>query len=192
MMQLQTVISATKAATYATTGALDMVVSADLGDGVADYPFAYLPSDENGLGPAVTVWLAENPGFAIGDYVAPVPTGGDVNAERARRILAGATIAVTGAGNIPLTGGEDDKSNLSNQAMAAKARIDAGDVATTTVWRDRNNVNHDLTPPQVWELWSKAAGYVSDLYGASWAIKALDPIPADYADDSRWPSSTVA
>jgi hypothetical protein len=44
-----------------------------------------------------------------------------------------------------------------------------------------------VTPPEMLALWQGSSAYVSALYAASWEIKALNPIPADYADDARWP-----
>jgi hypothetical protein len=29
--------------------------------------------------------------------------------------------------------------------------------------------------------------YVSAIYQASWALKAMDPFPVDYTDDAYWP-----
>jgi hypothetical protein len=37
--------------------------------------------------------------------------------------------------------------------------------------------------------WWGSAAYVSALYEASWVLKAMDPIPADYAADERWPAA---
>jgi hypothetical protein len=37
-------------------------------------------------------------------------------------------------------------------------------------------------------LWQGSAAYVSALYEASWTLKAMDPIPADYAAGERWPA----
>jgi hypothetical protein len=106
-----------------------------------------------------------------------------VNAERDRRIIVGKTI-----NGIAVTGRDEDARNLTNLALAAQLRIGSGDTTTTTTFRDGNNVDHDLTPPQMLALWQASAAYVSALYEASWAIKAMDPIPADYAADERWPA----
>ncbi len=126
-------------------------------------------------------------------YVPPVEpdvvlTTQDVNAERDRRELAGCTVTVPGAGPIPLEGNEKSMRNLQGLAFAASLRLGQGDTTTVTVFRDAVNVDHALVPAQVLSLWSQGAAYISDLYDASWAIKALDPIPADYADDARWPA----
>jgi hypothetical protein len=107
----------------------------------------------------------------------------DVNAERDRRIVAGKTI-----NGIAVTGREEDARNLTNLALGAQLRIAAGDTTTLTTFRDGNNADHDLTPPEMLELWQQSAAYVSALYAASWTIKALDPIPADFDAESRWPA----
>lgn len=114
---------------------------------------------------------------------APQPTNEDVNAERDRRIIAGKTI-----NGVAVTGRDEDARNLTNLALAAQLRIASADTTTTTTFRDGNNIDHDLTPAEMLALWQGSAAYVSDLYAASWVIKALDPIPFDYAADERWPA----
>lgn len=110
-----------------------------------------------------------------------------VNAERERRIAAGAMVAVTGAGDIPVQGREADVRNLQGLGLMALARVSAGDTATVTVFRDADNVDHDLTPPQVLELVQQASAAAEAIIQASWAIKAMDPMPADVTDDGLWP-----
>lgn len=104
-----------------------------------------------------------------------------VNAERARRIVKGTVID-----GIYVTGRDEDARNLQGLAFAAQLRLGQGDESTITVFRDGNNIDHKLTPMQVIGLWQAAAGYVTAVYAASWAIKAMDPIPADYASDKYW------
>ncbi len=104
-----------------------------------------------------------------------------INAERRRRIEAGTVI-----GGIRVTGRDEDARNLTSLALAAQLRIAGGDTATITVYRDGDNVDHELTPPQVLALWQQSAAYVSALYAASWAIKAMEPIPADVTADALW------
>jgi hypothetical protein len=116
----------------------------------------------------------------------PDPTGADVNAERNRRIVAGKTI-----NGVAVTGRDEDARNLTNLALAAQLRIGSGDTTTTTTFRDGNNVDHDLTPAEMLALWQGSAAYVSALYAASWAIKAMDPLPADITDDALWPASAT-
>ncbi|WJR66931.1 DUF4376 domain-containing protein [Neorhizobium sp. CSC1952] len=105
-----------------------------------------------------------------------------INAERTRRIVAGRVID-----GIRVTGRDEDARNLTNLALAAQLRLAAQDTETLTTFRDGDNVDHELTPPQIMSLWQQSSEYVSALYAASWALKALDPIPADFADNSYWP-----
>ncbi len=118
----------------------------------------------------------------------PVPTRDDlhaaINAERQRRIEAGKII-----NGVYVTGRDEDARNLTNLALAAQMRIAGGDTSTITVYRDGNNVDHELTPPQVLSLWQQSADYVSALYAASWAIKAVDPLPVDVTADELWSAS---
>lgn len=111
----------------------------------------------------------------------------DVNAERARRVLRGTTVTVPGVGPIPLQGRDEDARNLQALAFAASLRIAAGDTSTPTTFHDADNVDHQLMPLQMLALWQGAAAYVSAVYAASWAIKAVSPIPLDYVNDERWP-----
>ncbi|OHV85983.1 hypothetical protein LCM4579_00105 [Ensifer sp. LCM 4579] len=111
----------------------------------------------------------------------PPPTGEDVNAERQRRIIDGAVF-----NGIHVTGRDEDIMNLTNLALAAQVRIAGGDTTTLTTYRDGGNVDHDLTPAEVLGLWQQASARVSAIYAASWALKAMEPIPADYANDSYW------
>lgn len=113
----------------------------------------------------------------------PFITSEDVNAERDRRIVAGKTI-----NGVAVTGREEDARNLTNLALASQLRIGSGDTTTPITFRDGNNVDHDLTPAEMLALWQGSAAYVSELYAASWVIKTLDPIPTDYADNTRWPT----
>jgi len=106
-----------------------------------------------------------------------------INVERQRRIEAGKLIAGT-----YVTGRDEDARNLTNLALAAQMRIAGGDTSTLTTYRDGNNVDHALTPPQMLALWQQSSAYVSDLYAASWAIKAMDPMPDDVTADELWPS----
>lgn len=116
------------------------------------------------------------------------PSAEAVNAERDRRIARGTTIEVSGYGSIPLQGREKDQTNLLGLMNAAKIRIESGDVTTLRKFRDAENVDHMLTPPQFIELWVKGSAWISDVYEASWDLKDMDPIPADYAtNESYWP-----
>ena len=108
----------------------------------------------------------------------------EINAERQRRIIAGKVI-----NGVYVTGRDEDARNLTNLALAAQMRIGMGDTTTPTTYRDGDNVDHDLTPPQMLALWQQSAAYVSALYAASWAIKAMDTLPEDVTADELWPAA---
>lgn len=119
----------------------------------------------------------------VAPYGPPLPiTDADVNAERQRRIVVGTVI-----NGVCVTGRDVDARNLMSLALIAQMRIAAGDDATPTTFRDGDNVDHDLTPPQIVSMYQESAAFVSALYQASWDIKAMDPIPADFAADQYWP-----
>lgn len=108
-----------------------------------------------------------------------------VNAERTRRITAGKVID-----GVHVTGTDEDARNLTSLAMGAQLRLGMGDMTTLTTYRDGDNVDHQLTPSQIVAIWQASAGYVSALYAASWSLKAMTPIPADFADDGYWPATS--
>lgn len=112
-----------------------------------------------------------------------------VNTERARRLKEGWVFNVTGgASPIALTGDETTKQNLQALAFAASLRISAGDTTTITRYRDAVNVDHSLTPPQVVELFSISASWVSAVYAASWDLKATTPAQVpDVTLGTYWP-----
>ncbi|TDQ19826.1 hypothetical protein DEV91_12418 [Phyllobacterium brassicacearum] len=86
-----------------------------------------------------------------------------------------------------LTGRDEDARNLQALLSVAQIRIASGDTTTTTVFRDGTNVDHELTPHQIVNLFLQSSAFVSDVYAAAWALKALEPIPSDFSDDSHWP-----
>lgn len=56
-------------------------------------------------------------------------------------------------------------------------------------FRDADNIDHELTAAQVIEMGVQAAQAVDAIYKASWAIKAMEPIPVDFRQDSYWLSN---
>ncbi|QIG77293.1 DUF4376 domain-containing protein [Rhizobium phage RHph_TM39] len=127
-----------------------------------------------------------NQGNEIAPYAPPRPTSNQINAERERRIAQGISIQVTGIGTIPITGTTQDTRNLQSLFSVASSRIAMGDTTTITPFRDANNATQNLTPGQIVELFLKSTAYVSYLYDKSWTIKAMDPIPYNFADDEYW------
>lgn len=132
--------------------------------------------------------VTETPtGYSIQPHV-HVPRRADVNHERDRRIHAGVKIAVRPGVTVHVGGDETTKINLLGLAQAATLRVSSGDVTTITKYRDETNTVYDLTPPEILQVWSDGAAYVSEVFAHSWALKD-DPngIPVDYMDDKHWP-----
>ena len=136
-------------------------------------------SSANIVRAAAQVWV--NAGGVIPQY-STVITNEMVNAERARRILAGKVI-----NGMLVTGSQADQMNLTNLGAYAKLLVDQSSVATIT-FRDGNNINHDLTPAQMLQVWEAGVSYISAVYKASWDLKDMGTIPIDYTNDSYWPS----
>lgn len=149
-----------------------------------------LPASATTPSQARTWWASHSaelePGYVF-PQAAHVAAREAINAERERRIAGGATATVTGAGAIPVQGREADVRNLQGLGLMALARVSAGDTATMTTFRDANNIDHELTPPQVLELVRQASAAAEAIIQASWAIKVMDPLPADVTDDALWP-----
>lgn len=123
---------------------------------------------------------------------APHPTGNQINAERDRRIEAGATFDVTGYGLIPLQGRLKDQINLQARLIAAQGAKAMGVTDPVLVLRDAADVNHLLTPDQTIELVSKGVAWIETVMMRSWDMKDgvapfEDGPPYDYTDDGYWP-----
>ncbi len=149
-------------------------------------PFTAVATDVEQSGRDIFAAIEAGDAGAIADYVPPPATAADVNAERARRILAGRAFDIPGYGLVAVEGRDEDVRNLGALGTAALAQIGAGNGAGLMQFRDADNVIHDLTWAQMLALWSASTEYVSALYAASWALKD-DGVPDDFADDAYWP-----
>ena len=131
----------------------------------------------------VTTTPPPGPGYILqaGSWVPAPVTNEQVNAERTRRLAAGAIVNVTGHGDVAVQGRPQDIDNLNALALASTLRLQVGDTAHVTTFRDRDNVDHDLTPAQVIELWQKSAAHAEAIFKASWALKDAAEIPANFA-----------
>jgi len=110
----------------------------------------------------------------------------DVNSERTRRIQSGFKTKLAGHNkDVAVEGGAEARENINALALAALLRKQMGD-NSTSIYRDKDNVDHELTPDQLLELYKKSMTYAEKMYQKSWALKAMDPIPQDYKDDKYW------
>jgi hypothetical protein len=117
----------------------------------------------------------------------PLPISSEVNRERDRRVAAGKSIAVPGYGDIPVDGSPTTQLNLLALKDTARDLKSAGVTDPVIPYRDAMNDQHLLTADQVIELVDAGKQYVQAIYSASWALKAMNPIPDDYAKDAYWP-----
>lgn len=117
--------------------------------------------------------------------IAEIPA--KVNAERERRLIAGVTVNVSGYGNIPLQGRDQDQINLLALKDTARDLAAAGVTTAVIPFRDADNVTHTLTPAQMIELANEGKTAASAIYQASWAIKARNDLATiDITDDQYW------
>ena len=149
-------------------------------------PFTAIATDVEQSGRDIFAAIEAGDAGTIADYVPPPASANDVNAERARRILAGRAFDIPGYGLVSVEGRDEDVRNLGALGTAALAQIGAGNGAGVMQFRDADNFIRDLTWMQMLALWSASTEYVSALYAASWALKD-DGIPDDFADDAYWP-----
>lgn len=126
----------------------------------------------------------------IAPYVPPPVTSSQVNAERDRRVAEGCLVEIPGlGGKVALQGRDHDLRNLQGLTIAATLRLQQGDYTHLTTFRDRNNVDWELTPSQIIHLWKEGADFVSSIYAVAWMLKDQSPIPSNYNEDHLWPST---
>jgi hypothetical protein len=135
------------------------------------------------------VWGAESAAAAHGKYqeaLNPPPLAADVIAERARRLAAGFDYDFGDARGVHRIGTtEADMTGWDEVAKGAQAAISLGqpDFAINLV-TDTGPVT--VTALEFQEIIAAASAQRQPIWAASFALQSLDPIPADYADDSYW------
>lgn len=126
------------------------------------------------------------------------PTEADVNAERERRLVVGASFNVPGVNDpIPLQGRPFDQTvylALLTRANGYKTILmqDPGVILPALTLRAADDVIHELTPDQMINLISQAMTWFESVMATSWAMKDgtgdfTGSIPSDYTSDTHWP-----
>lgn len=144
-----------------------------------------------------STWVVQYDGKPSADQLAAVtaviaaysagPDKTDVDVERDRRIALGFSLSMSDGSTIPVqTRNAVDFRNLSGLSDSAIALKVEGQVPTTIVFHDAVDQNHNLAPDLVVEMGLKIVAAVQAIYAKSWVLKAMSPIPKDYADDSHW------
>ncbi|HEX5933049.1 MAG TPA: hypothetical protein VFY63_02680 [Pseudorhizobium sp.] len=117
------------------------------------------------------------------------PEAEDVDAEHDRRATVGRVFEVAGYGSIALEGSLRTQTVLLALKDTARDLQAAGVTDPVLFFTDRDNGDHNLTPDQVVDLVDQGKAYMQALHEAKRAIKAMEAIPPDYADDGRWPAA---
>lgn len=117
-----------------------------------------------------------------------------LNYERAKRLERGSSFYITGkADPVPLQGRSFDQTVYLALLIRAQGYKAAGITTPIINLRDRDDVNHVLTPDEVIELVSQSMQWFESVMATSWAMKdGLVPfengIPDDYTNDIYWPT----
>lgn len=119
------------------------------------------------------------------DAIPPAITNHQVNTERDRRINLQVTVLLSTGKTFPVNMANGGRANISDMALMAVVKNSSG-IATDFTFRDASNTDHQLTNNEVIEMGMQAAANYDAIYKKSWALKALNPIPTDYTDDSYW------
>lgn len=185
-MKLITIKSAAATATTGLTDFLLTVTAADDGSGDQfDIPFTLDPGDIGDMAAQVNAWLGANPGFTVAPYAPPAPTSADVDAERDRRRYLQISVTTSPTGTFPIDMDATSQLNIQGLVTAGLYLANAAP-SQVTVFRDANNTNHNLLPSELIAMGLGVQAYIGNLYAKSWALKAMSPIPADFAADSYW------
>lgn len=110
-----------------------------------------------------------------------------VDEERGARLKKGLVVSVDGYGDVAVRGGSNELATLTSLALRAFILSSRGKPPASFVYRDRDNIVHDLSPDQVIDLWERASGFAEDAFKASWKIKDQPEIPDNVRKDSQWP-----
>lgn len=121
-------------------------------------------------------------------------SGADVDAERDRRIVAGMTY-----GGVRYQTREGDRENVQGAATLAFAAMVTGagtpgnlrwhepDDDTDFAWIAENNDRTPMDAPTTFDFGRTMARHKSAHIFKGNDLKKMQPIPADYTDDSYWP-----
>lgn len=119
-------------------------------------------------------------------YVPPAPIAGSaVDAERERRIALPLIVAVPSGATFPINMDPNAQRNIQGLATAG-ILLNATASTQETSFRDYDNQTHALLPGDLIAMGLQVMTRIQTVYQKSWALKAMDPIPADFADDKYW------
>ncbi|WP_182422032.1 DUF4376 domain-containing protein [Aureimonas sp. ME7] len=167
-------------------------------DDLAMLGFVLAPPKPDDTDAQTAEWDAENEAWIMVDRPPPpsepMPTAADIDAERDRRIEAGFTFAGKAFQARPA-----DRENILGAASLAHMAMTLqnkkpGDLRwhggeDDFVWIAADNSLVPMDAPTVMAFGQVAANHKSAHTFAARALKDLDEIPADFADDRHWPDA---
>jgi hypothetical protein len=133
--------------------------------------------------PADPAWIAQR---AL-DALPVAPTPADVIAERERRLALGFAYDFEderGVHHIATT--PEDMKGWDEVTMLANAAINAG-VAATEILILTSTGPVTVTAAEWQQVLLASANFRQPIWQTSFALQAMDPIPADVTDDVHWP-----
>ncbi len=110
----------------------------------------------------------------------PSPTGEDVKAERDRRRNIAVPVQVNSETEFYVD--VDEKSRTFILAVEAMADLTTDNIFFTGA----DNVTRSLTPSEIKLMAAQVFSELARIHTFSNTIKAMEPIPADFTDDSYW------
>jgi hypothetical protein len=125
-------------------------------------------------------------GVPVAVFSAIIITVADVVAERARRLEVGFDYDFGDSRGVHRIGQTAaDLAGWSEVTTAAQAAINLGDATPIGIVTDTGPV--EVTPLEWQAILAAATAYRQPIWAASFVLQAMQPIPADFADDIYWP-----
>lgn len=129
-------------------------------------------------------WLAS--GNSVAEYSLPSPTINDVIAERSRRLTLGFDYDFGDARRVHHIGTtDDDMKGWDEVSKATQAMIALG-LGSQTLTIVTNTGPATVTANEWQQILVAATAARQPIWAGSFALQSMNPIPANYADDSYW------
>lgn len=112
-------------------------------------------------------------------------TSEDINIERDRRIYSTMAVSLSSGKSFYVDMGNGGRENIGDIGAAALAKSAIGS-NTTVSFRDADNQDWDLTNADCLELGLQVMAQVEGIHVNARVLKAMDPIPLDYASNTAY------